>query len=314
MDANGRDARLGLLARRQMGAFSFSQALAIGFSRATISRRLATGAWVRLYPGVYVLSGTPERRVLALWAAVLAVGCGVITHESAALLHGVERLPGDPITLTSPHGSHHRLAGLLVHQIDDLRPGQRMVLHGLPVSTPARTVVELGATTGTEVLGRVADDLVRMQKVTYADISSVLADLTRPGKPGIERVATMLDERGDGFVPAASELEELLFTVLEAGGLPAPERQVPLPGRSMGRGLVDGAYRDAQMVLEADGRRWHMRVEAARRDRERDAQVVRAGWVPLRFVYEQLTNAPGQVCDIVRETREHRLELLRRAA
>src|SRR3546814_14816748 len=90
--------------------------------------------------------------------------------------------------------------------------------------------------------------------------------------------------------------------------------QIPLPGRGPTRGIADGGYLDAQIVLEADGRRWHGRLKAARRDRERDAQVVRAGWVPLRFVYEQLVHDPAEVCAVVAETRATRLALLNRAA
>src|SRR5688572_13334625 len=264
MERTGRDARLGLLAGRQQGAFSFAQAIELGFPSSTIGRRLASGAWVRSFPGVYMVAGTPSSRGLDLWAAVLAVGRSeaVISHESAALLHGAERLSETPITLTNPHGSHHRLPGLLIHQIDDLKPTQRAVCSGLPVSTPARAVVELGATTGPELIGRVADDLVRSRKTTYPAIAAVLADVARPGKAGLEKVARVLEERSDGYVPPASEFERALFAALDAGGLPAPERQVPLPGRGLDAGLVDGAYRDALMVLEADGRRWHARVAA----------------------------------------------------
>jgi hypothetical protein len=315
MQRHPRDKRLALLARRQGGAFTFAQALELGFSRATISRRLSTGQWLRLYPGVYVAASTPPTGDLPLWAAVLAVGHGaVLSHESAAILHGAERVNDRLVTLTAPHGSHHRLPGITVHQIDDLRPAQRTTVRGLPVSTAARTVVELGSRMGVALVGRVADDLVRSGRTSYGAIAAVLADLSRPGKPGIETVARMLDQRGDGHVPPASELERGLFATLQAGGLPEPERQVPLPGRGPVAGLVDGAYSDAQMVLEADGRRWHTRMDAARRDRERDAQVIRAGWVPLRFVHEQIEHEPDEVCAVVAETRSRRLELLGRAA
>lgn len=318
MDRNGRDARLALMAGRQGGAFSFAQALQVGFPRPTIHRRLATGVWVRRLPGVYGFAGSERTRVHDLWSAVLATGpVAVVTHESAALIHGAERLPVRPVTLTVPHGGHARLDGVFVHQIDDLGPLDRTFWNGLPVSRPARAVVELGATQSVAVVGRVADDLVRLRKTTHAQICAALARVARPGKPGVDRVTRVLEERSDGYVPPGSELEGALYSALRAGGLPAPERQFALPGRRdvrSIRGLVDGAYTDAQLLLEADGRRWHARVEAARADRERDAQAARLGWQTLRFVHEQIVDEPGEVCAIVTDTRRVRLQLLGRAA
>jgi very-short-patch-repair endonuclease len=237
-----------------------------------------------------------------------------ITHETAALEHGAEHLPEPELTLTVPHRWHHLLPGIFVHQIDDLLPHHITFVRNLPMSTPARCVVELAATQPARSIGIVADDLVRARKTTYAQIARVFREVQRPGKPGMLKIAEVLDERADGFVPPASELERALFEALAAGGLPAPQRQVPLPGRGRVRGIADGAYQDTKIVLEVDGRRWHARVEAARRDRERDVQVVRAGWVPMRFVYEQVVGEPAEVCAAVRETRANRLELLRRAA
>jgi very-short-patch-repair endonuclease len=105
-----------------------------------------------------------------------------------------------------------------------------------------------------------------------------------------------------------------MFEALAVGGLPAPQRQVPLPGRSEIRGIADAAYADVRIVLEADGRRWHERVEAVRRDRARDLQVTRAGWVPMRFGYELIVGNPEELCAAVRETRDARLALFRQAA
>jgi hypothetical protein len=311
----GREARLAMVAGRHGGAFTFRQALDLGYSRATISRRLRSGAWVRVHAGVYVFGGAPTTRTTELWAAVLAAGAGsVVTHESAALLHGAERLPTHPLTLTAPHGTHHHLLGVFVHQIDDLAASHRTTWERIPVSTAPRAVVELGATQSVAVVGRVADDLVRAGRTSYAAIGSVLAQVTRPGKPGLVTVAKVLELRGDGHVPPASHLERMLFDTLEAGGLPPPVRQLPLPGRGAIAGIADGGYLDAKIVLEADGRRWHARVEAARRDRERDAQVARAGWVTLRFVHEQLRDDPAGVCAVVEDTRATRLLQLSSAA
>jgi hypothetical protein len=311
----GRDARLALLASRQAGVFSRAQAVELGFAQSTITHRAGRGIWQRVHPGVYAVGGTPPSRSGDVWAASLATSpAAVVTHEASALFHGAERLPLEPITLTVAHGGHHRIAGVFVHQIDDLAGHHVQRASGLLVSSPARVVVELGATQPVSVIGRVADDLLRMRKTTMSQISAVFAQVARPGKPGIERVARVLDERGDGYVPPHSELERALFDALAAGGLPPPVRQLPLPGRDRTSGIADAGYPDAKIILEADGRRWHDRVAAARRDRERDAQAARVGWQTLRWVYEQVIDDPVEVCATVRDTRQVRLDLFRRAA
>jgi Protein of unknown function (DUF559) len=82
-------------------------------------------------------------------------------------------------------------------------------------------------------------------------------------------------------------------------GLPPPVQQMPVPGHRPSHGLVDAAYPHARLILEADGRRWHTRVQDLRRDHERDSQAARAGWQTLRFVYEQIVHAPDEVAAVV---------------
>ena len=315
MDPNGRAARLVLLMERQAGAFTRAQALRLGYSRSAIDRRLRSGTWVALHPGVFVVPGAPVTRMTELWAAVLAAGEGTsVTHETSATIHGAERLAAEPITLTNRHGSHHRIDGAFVHQIDDLTQLDLVTWRGLSLSSPARSIVEIAATSHRDLVDRALDDLVRSKRTSFGAIAAALGRVARPGKPGVTTLARLLDARTGGHVPSQSELERAMFSGLEAGGLPAPVRQLPLPGRGPILGIADGGYRDAMVVLEADGRRWHTRMEASRRDRERDAQVVRAGWVPLRFVYEQIVEDPAGMCESVWETRETRLRQLRRSA
>jgi very-short-patch-repair endonuclease len=126
-------------------------------------------------------------------------------------------------------------------------------------------------------------------------------------------LADILDERGPGHVPAASELERRLFSVCDLVGL-QPVRQFPLPGRQAITGCVDAALVEAKLILEADGRRWHSRVADFRRDRERDKAAGRAGWHTMRFCHDELVEDPEGEAEGIRETYEQRCRLLAGAA
>jgi very-short-patch-repair endonuclease len=296
------DARIAGVAARQCNALSLAQALALGASASTVKRRVRSGRWGHPYPGVYTIAGSPPSWKQDLWCAVLAVGPrSVVTHASALHLHGVHLLPWRPLTLTVPHGGHARLKGIFVHQIDDLRPHHVTLDAGLRVSRPERVVVELAATLRQRRLGDVADEVVSAQLSTYARIGACLQEVARAGKPGVARLAEVLDLRGDGHVPPQSELERALFAALTTAGLPAPRRQFPLPGRGAITGLVDAAYIEAHVIIEADGRRWHNRIRDLKRDRIRDTEAARVGWLTLRFMYEQIIHEPHEVCAAVRD-------------
>ena len=87
-----------------------------------------------------------------------------------------------------------------------------------------------------------------------------------PGKPGFAALAAVLDERSEASVPGDSELERALFAALLGAGLPRPEAQRTLPGTGAVTGVVDAAYPDCRLILEADGRRSLARVTDLRRD------------------------------------------------
>jgi hypothetical protein len=298
------DARAARLAQRQAAHLSRAQAHALGFSDSSIKRRLRSGRWERVHPGVYRLAGAPETWLGVTWAALLAAGPSAnITHETAVRLSGSPHVGPVPVTLTVPHGGHHRIEGAVVHQIDDLRPHHVRAIQGLPASEPARAVVEVAATLPARRVGRVLDDLVFDRRTTLADVSTRLAEVARPGKPGVVPLARLLDERDERRVPAGSALEDALIAALVAGGLPMPEQQRSLPSTGAVEGVVDAAYPDCRLILEADGRRWHTRVRDLARDHARDAEAARVGWQTLRFLYEEITQDPDAVCATVRDVR-----------
>jgi very-short-patch-repair endonuclease len=296
--------RLSGLAASQCGVFARAQVLASGGSNSLIKRRLASGAWKARHPGVYASSAVPTSWHHDVWAALLAIGPrATVSHETALRLHGLgdDLVPSRPLTFTIPHGGHARVAGAVVHQIDDLAPADVCAVAMLPSSRPHRAVVEVAATVGRRRLGDIVDELLVTRRTSHDAIGACLARVARPGKPGVIVLGEVLDERGDGCVAEASELERALFTILGSAGLPLPRRQVPLPGRGALEGLVDAAYDDARVIIEADGRRWHSRVRDLKRDHQRDAEAARVGWQTLRFLYEEIMGDPGDVCAVIRD-------------
>ena len=305
------DILVATLAETQQGVFSRAQALALGATEEVIRQRLASGRWVRLAPGVYGLAGVPPSFRRDLWVAHLAVGpASVVSHESAAALHGFTGFPMRAVTLTAPRGSHPRVAGAVVHQLDDVQPDHHSSLAGLPVTTVERTLVDLAAVSRKGRLEAALDDAVAARRVRVPDVGRCLASVARQGKPGVRLLSTLLDARGPGHVLPGSRLERAFFHLLEQGGVPPPRRQFPFPGQLPGEGRVDAAYVEARLIVEVDGRRWHSRVADLARDRERDNEAARAGWLTVRLLYEDVVDTPEETCLLVRDTRLARLALL----
>lgn len=304
------DQQVALLAAAQYGVFARFQLLALGIEPTLIKRRLRSGHWVRLAPGVYGLPSHRDRWDRQLWAAYLAAGeQSKVSCESAAALYRVDGFPKKELSVTVPHPQNLRVAGANVHQTRFLPRHHWVNLYGRRTTTLARTLVDLAATTSRLRLDRAYESALLTDHLTYAKMSQCFGELLLPGRKGMTKLASILDERGPGFVPAASELERRLFDVCSRVGL-QPVRQFPLPSRGDMTGFVDAAFVEAKLILEADGRRWHDRVASQRQDRHRVNTAARVGWQTLRFGHEELTNDPDGEAETIRETYDQRIALL----
>lgn len=307
------DQRATEVATSQAGCVARAQALEAGMSDSMIRNRVHRRHWRRLHPGVYVVGGAPQTWHQDVWAAALAAGPQVtVSHESALLLHGVpvDQLPRYPVTLTAPPGCHHRISGAVVHQLGDPEPRHIVDLAGLPVSRPDRAIIEVAANLKARRLGSLLDYLITERQTSLAQVATCLGEVAARGKRGVRTLGSVLDERGDGYVPPASWLEQRLLETLANAGLPPPVRQIELPGRGVVEGIVDAGYPEARLLIEADGRRWHSRQVDQRWDRLRDGEAARVGWLTLRFFYEQIVEEPNEVAatvDDVRTTRQAQL-------
>lgn len=296
------------LAAVQHGAFSRRQLLDGGAEDKTIRRRLREGRWVKVAEGVYVLAGLPPDPERPLWVAWLAVGLhAVVSHESAAERHGLAPVIVGRLVFTTSHGDHHRIAGVTVHQLRDLLDHHVEPLGGLPTTTIERTIVDLAAVCSTARVSRVVENAINGHQTSEAAVARTLREVARRGKPGVGALGRVLDERSPGEPVADSELERMLLRAVFRAGNPPPVPQYPHPGRHPGRGRVDFAYPEAKLILEADGRRWHQRIADLKRDRARDNEAARAGWLTLRFMHEELSSDPEDVGATVRDVLAQRV-------
>jgi len=299
------------LAHLQLGAFARWQLLPRGVSDDAITVRLQNRRWIQARPGVYLLAGVSKTFEQRLWVGWLAVGPGgLVSHEGAAERHRIPNVIRGRVTLITPHGRHHRIEGVFVHQLDDVLPDHRMAIDGLPITTPARTVVDLAAVVHPARLLPIVEDTNHARIASYTQVGACMTSVARRGKPGIRRLARVLDKLTSTNARSMSVLERKLFELVAAARLDRPTSQFPFPGRQFTNGCVDAAYLDAKLVIEVDGRSWHTRIAEVKRDHERDAEAARNGWQTLRLLWEHVEDDPDGTAALIRDVlRERRLQL-----
>lgn len=291
-------ARIARHARDHHGVFdqSFLDTLGVDSSRA--AREVRSGRWRRIHEGVFASASTPDTRELLAAAGLAALPKAGLGLRSAAWVHEFG-LPDETLDLVVPHGSRNRLAGARVYQAD--LPAEHVVRRGgWRVTTIERTLVDLGKVLSANDLQRCIDDQVVRRRTTMARVESMFGELAVRGRPGIARMRLVLG-RLDGQPPTESELEAMFWRLLVRHRLPLPERQVSFDWLGRGNGRVDFWYPDRCLIIELDGRRFHLRSDAFEADRRRDLLGLTHGITTVRITHRQLTTEPKFVVSSLRK-------------
>jgi predicted transcriptional regulator of viral defense system len=287
-------------AKQNGGTITVAEVQALGATRQWVARKVQQGWLERRGNGVLGLpGGNPE------WHATLAAAChrlgGVVSHESAAELHGMTGLRRGLLIVSVPVRRSNRHDGVDVRQKTDLSPDQVTTRDGLPVTVVARVVIDLASQLGVRRLSRLIDSSVAQGLVTYDAIVDLFGRLGRRGKPGTQRMRMVMEARGAGLDIDPTELEHRLLGLIDRAGLPAPTTEFKAPWLAPANGRVDLAYESRCLVIEADSRRWHMLADAFLIDRERDNLAQLAGWRVLRFTWWDIENRPQYVVSTIRK-------------
>lgn len=281
------------MAARQHGVVARRQLLDAGLTTKAVERRPESGHLVRVHRGVYAVGHTQLRREGRWLAAVLAVGpSSVLSHRSAAALHGIRESDGAvDVTTTRRAGTR----GVVVHRTAVLDDRDVTTRSGIPVTTIARTLVDLSTILPAD---RVAKLLRETDRLGRLDAPALREGLERarggPG-PGALRAALAEHERLAKSV-TLSELEDRFLALLDANGLPRPLTNHLVEGMK-----VDAAWPRERLVVELDSWAFHADRGAFQEDRERDVRLARAGFTAVRFTYAQVTGRPAWVAEALRE-------------
>lgn len=290
--------RLARLAARQHGVVTLRQLYSLGFSNDQVRTRVSAGWLHRLHRGVYAV-GHPRLTLHGQWmAAVLAGGTdAVLSHQAAAELWQLRqrRQAGSaPVDITVPHRrGGRRRQGLIVHRVLTLDATETTARDRIPVTTPARTILDLATTLPRRQLERAADEAERLKLCTEGD----LGEITRAhkGRAGAGILADLLAEHAIGTTATRNDFEEAFLDLCRTRHLPQPEVNVRLLDY-----IVDFLWADAGLVVEVDGRGSHATRRAFQADRDRDGRLAVAGYLVLRFTWWDVTRRPAVVADRVR--------------
>jgi hypothetical protein len=288
------------LAAGQRGVITFEQAVALGWTRHQVQRRLDSGVLQPLHEGIYRFAAVPPTWDQRLLGACLAAGRVVaVSHRAAAALHGVWSLQEDVIEITVPARESPDLAGVVVHRIEDLAPRWITTIDGVPVTTPARLIIDLGAVLPLHLVGVVFDRALRRDIVSLAEVRSAIRAVARRGRTGIGIARALVAERS--AASGRTELELRMSEIVRRFSLPAPVTEhTVLDDHGQFVARVDFAYPELKYAIEVDGYEAHSGRRAFEHDRARQNDLVDDGWTIHRFTWREVEHHPGRVVDRIR--------------
>lgn len=288
-----RDRALASIAARQHGVVARRQLAALGYGRGAISHRLRTARLHRVHQGVYAVGRRQLTRTGVWMAAVLACGPGaLLSHRSAAALWRLAADPSTRVDVTVAIAGRGARPGIDVHVTRTLLGLECAQRDGIPVTSVARTLLDLAEVVGGGRLARAVEEAERLRLLDLRQIEALSRRAF--GRRGVPRLEAALAD----FRPPAltrSELERRFLRLLEGAGLPRPAVNAMVAGLE-----VDMAWRSQRLVVELDSYSYHRTRAAFERDRARDTTLQLAGQRVLRLTSRRIDEEPAAITGTLR--------------
>ncbi|MEJ7789434.1 MAG: DUF559 domain-containing protein [Thermoleophilaceae bacterium] len=289
------ESRIERLALRQQNQVTRAQLLALGLGAEAIRHRVGSRRLVVRYRGVYSLGFAPPTREGRWMAAVLAHGGGAaLSHLSAAALWELRAIDPAVIDVVLPSRSGQRpRVGIRLHRPTRLQPNDSTRRHNIPVTTVARTLIDLAEVLGARSLERALDEAEFLRLLDRSALSAALE--RNHGRTGAARLAATLARHDPGSTRTRSALEEAFLLLTRRAGLPQPEVNARL-----GPWTIDFLWRERRLAVETDGGRSHNRKRQRESDSARNAWLIANDYRPLRLTWVQVTTRPEEVLEALK--------------
>jgi predicted transcriptional regulator of viral defense system len=281
------------LAEWQHGVVTLHQLQLVGLSRSAVSRRAAVGRLHRVHRGVYAV-GRPYLDVPGRWmAAVLASGPrAVLSHRSAAGLWGIRRDDRHNTDVCVPGLSADSRSGIQAHASITLTNRDITTVEGIPCTTVARTLVDLGDVVSRRGVERAVD---QAEVLRVFDLRAIEEALQRAGpRRGAGTLRAVLADYAEPTL-TNQELEERFLALCRAASLPSPAVNAWITLYDGVAYQADFLWRQQRLIVETDGRDVHTTRKAFEHDRLRDQRLTLAGYTVVRFTWRQIVHEPRRV-------------------
>lgn len=283
-------AQLRRLARRQHAAALRDQLLAAGVTRSQIATRVQRGEWRRQFPSVYIL-GDPGLIPLAIESAVLlSIGedAALSRHTSAFLWGQIDRKP-PVVEITVPRSNIRPRQGVRIHLVHALDAKDLRYRHGLQVTSPARTVIDLAVDATSSELEHATSEAVARRLMSDHDLDQALARAPA-NHPGAARLRARLNADPEFLLQTRSVAERVAYPLILAADLPRPRLNDPV-----GPYTVDLHWPQHKLIVEVDSFQFHGSRHAFENDRKRDQILTALGYTVIRITWHQLEHEPYRV-------------------
>lgn len=241
---------------------------------------------MRVADGVYAAG--PPAELTAETAALLIVGHpSFLSHATGICVWELLwRAPSPtPVHVTTPEPRSTIEPGITVHRSTTLLPRDTVIRKRLPVTAPARTLLDFVASgADARTLELAFDEAKRRGLVTTWKLQDQIA--RNAGPPGAPALAALL-QRAAGHTVTRSEAEERLLSLIRTADLPVPRLNARVSGYE-----VDAFWPEHHVVVEVDGLSFHSSPSSFERDRAKGAALSAAGLTVLRVTWRQLTGEP----------------------